>query len=165
MSTYTAKIVSVARSYIASQLRMYAVAKDNLGKTTTKSNTFGYDVMVAAGIRPPPQVIIPGWIWDTIRPPTAAEWASATVAIPYWHIVAEPQPGDVVAEAHHYSDATGHCGIVVGDKETVCYSSLLSGVIDLTDWGFRTDSKPTFRRYGVSDPGDWKVPARGSRYA
>jgi hypothetical protein len=70
-----------------------------------------------------------------------------------------------VAEAHDYSDATGHCGIVVGDKETVCYSSLLSGVITLTDWGFRADSKPTFRRYAVSDPGDWNVPKGGKGYA
>src|SRR4051794_1237280 len=165
MSMYTAKIVSVARSYIGSRLWMYAVAKDNFGRNTNKCNKFVYDVMVASGIKPPPQVTIPGWVWDTIRPPTAAEWASATVAIPYWIVVAEPQPGDVVAEAHHYSDATGHCGIVVGDKETVCYSSLISGVITLTDWGFRADSKPTFRRYAVSDPGDWNVPRGGTGYA
>ena len=161
----TARIVRVARSYIDSKLWMYAVAKDNFGENTNKCNKFVYDIMVEVGINPPPQVTVPGWIWDTIRPPTAAEWASATVAIPYWNIVAEPQPGDVVAEAHHYSDATGHCGIVVGNKETVCYSSLLSGVIDLTDWGFRADSKPTFRRYAVSDPGDWNVPRRGTGYA
>lgn len=165
MSTYAARIVGIARSHIASQLWRYSVAKDNFGRNTNKCNKFVYDVMVEAGIKPPPQVTIPGWIWDTIRPPTAGEWATAAVAIPDWNVVANPQPGDVVAEAHHYSDATGHCGIVVGDKETVCYSSLLHGVIDLTDWGFRADSKPTFRRFGISDPGDWNAPAIGNRYA
>lgn len=165
MSTFTAKIVSVARGHIGSKLWMYAVAKDNFGKNTNKCNKFVYDVVVQAGVQPPPLVTIAGWIWDTIRPPTAAEWASTTAKIPYWVVVPEPQPGDVVAEAHNYSDATGHCGIVVGNRETVCFSSPHGGEITLNDWGFRADSKPTFRRYGVSDPGDWNVPSGGNRYA
>jgi hypothetical protein len=74
-----------------------------------------------------------------------------------------PQPGDVVAEHRVYQsgDATGHVGIVVGDKETI--SVALAGgpgdgeILKKNDFGFRatqaTDkqmgqqSRCVFRRY------------------
>lgn len=46
--------------------------------------------------------------------PSAAEWAGSPV--PGWRFLERgemPQPGDVAAWPFHYSDATGHSGIVV----------------------------------------------------
>ncbi len=48
---------------------------------------------------------------------------------------------------HNYADATGHVGIVIGEKMTASASALVKGQIVQNDWGFRTDSKPTFRRF------------------
>lgn len=45
------------------------------------------------------------------------------------------------------ADATGHVGIVIGEKMTASASALAKGQIVQNDWGFRTDSKPTFRRF------------------
>jgi hypothetical protein len=122
---------------------MYTKEKDDFGKNTNKCNKFVYDVLVEAGVTPPPEV--PKYVVFK-RPPTAGEWADPSVKIEGWVVVTDPKPGDVVAEAHHYSDATGHVGIVVGDKQTVSASALVGGVIVPNDWGFRPDQKPTFRR-------------------
>jgi hypothetical protein len=54
-------------------------------------------------------------------------------------------PGDVIAEAIQYSDATGHVGIIIGPDETVSADSAAScfppyspaGIIDISDYGFR----------------------------
>ena len=144
MSSLAAEIVRVARSKIGSQEWMYSKEKGSFGKNTNKCNLFVYDVLVEAGVKPPPT--IPHYIIFS-RPPTAGEWADSTIEITGWTVVTDPKPGDVVAEAHHYSDATGHVGIVVGDKSTVSASALVGGVIVENDWGFRSDNKPTFRRY------------------
>jgi len=54
-------------------------------------------------------------------------------------------PGDVIAEAIKYSDATGHVGIIVGPRQTVSADSAApcfppngpAGIIDVSDYGFR----------------------------
>ena len=144
MSARTDQIAKVARSKVGSEEWLYSKEKGNFGKNTNKCNQFVYDVMIEAGVSPPPTV--PRYVIFS-RPPTAGEWADSSTTITGWTVVTEPQPGDVVAEAHNYSDATGHCGIVVGSKLTCSASSLEGGKIVQNDWGFRQDNKPTFRRF------------------
>lgn len=144
MSSIASAVAHAARLKEKSREWMYAVEKGGFGKNTNKCNLFVYDVIVEAGGRPP---VVPRYVILT-RPPTAGEWADPAVAIKGWAVVADPQPGDVVAEAHRYADATGHVGIVVGDKLTASASSQVGGVIVINDWGFRADNRPTFRRAG-----------------
>jgi len=144
MSKITERIVEVAKSKVASTDWKYDTEKDEFGKDTNKCNKFVYDVLVEAGVRPPPTVA--KYVVFT-RPPTAGEWADPKVSIKGWLQVADAQPGDVAAEAHAYRDATGHVAIVVGPKETVSASAPLGGVIVQNDWGFRDGQEPTFRRY------------------
>jgi hypothetical protein len=64
-----------------------------------------------------------------------------------------------VAEASHYGDATGHCGIVVGPNQTASANSYIGGNIDINDYGFRAAgaehgvrSKCVFRRCIQDEP-------------
>jgi hypothetical protein len=144
MPSLAASITRVARSKIGSQEWLYGKEKGNFGKNTNKCNQFVYDVLVEAGVKPPP--VVPKYI-ILRRPPTAGEWADPSIQIEGWVVVTDPKAGDVVAEAHNYSDATGHAGIVVDNGQTVSARALVGGVIVQNDWGFRSDNKPTFRRY------------------
>src|SRR5262249_39736537 len=99
------------RGKVGSHDWLYSKKKDNFDENTNKFNNFVYDVLVEAGVKPAPEV--PKWFGLSSRPPTAGEWADPNLLIPGWYTVSDPQPGDVVAEAHRYSDATGHVGIVV----------------------------------------------------
>jgi hypothetical protein len=160
MAWYAAMIVKVAESKRDSLDWAYDKKKDEFGENTYKCNKFVYDVMVEAGVTPPPQVTVSRMVFfSNTRLPTAGEWADRTQSIPGWIVVADPQPGDVVAEAHDYSDATGHCGIVVDDKQTASAASMVNGMIAVTDWGFRPENKPTFRRCILTPP---PAPAAGA---
>jgi len=143
-----ADIVRVARSKVGSRDWLYTVKKDNFGENTNKCNKFVYDVLVEAGVKPPPEV--PKWFGLSSRAPTAGEWADPDLMIRGWYAVTDPQPGDVVAEAHQYSDATGHCGIVTAVGRTVSAAALppLPGTVIENDWGFRPGQKVTFKRCG-----------------
>lgn len=143
MSHFAKSIVRVAEAKIGSNDWAYDKAKDNFPANTNKCNKFVYDVMVEANVRPLPEV---SRYVVLSRPLTAGEWATPGVDIDGWTVVTDPQPGDVVAEAHNYADATGHVGIVVGEKQTISASSVVRGTIVKNDWGFREDNKPTFRR-------------------
>lgn len=147
MSHRAAKIVEVAKGYVGHRDWMAEVEKDEFKNGTNKCNKFVYDVMVAAGASPFPAVSR-RIFWS--RPPLAREWADPSVEIEGWEVVEAPRPGDVVAEAHEYADATGHVAIVVGPGETVSASAPLGGVIVRNDWGFRRGQKPTFRRHSPS---------------
>lgn len=142
MSTLAGSIVRVAHAKMGRRDWMYNVAKGDFPANTNKCNLYVYDVMVEAGVSPPR---VSRYVIFT-RPPTAGEWADRAFAIEGWKVVDDPRPGDVVAEAHNYSDATGHVGIVVGDRLTSSASSREGGQIVENDWGFRADSRPTFRR-------------------
>jgi cell wall-associated NlpC family hydrolase len=144
MSPLATQIVKVATSKVGSEEWLYSKSKDNFPENSNKCNKFVYDVMVEAGVQPPPS--IPRFLIFS-RPPLAGEWADPETAIDGWQVVSDPKPGDVVAEAHNYSDATGHVGIVVADKQTVSASSRVGGKIVQNDWGFRQEDHPTFRRY------------------
>jgi hypothetical protein len=144
MASLASDIVRVARGKVGSKAWMYSTKKDEFAANTNKCNKFVFDVLVEAGVTPPPKVSM---YLIFSRPPTAGEWASPKVEITNWEVVTSPQPGDVIAEAHEYADATGHVGIVVGPSLTVSAASNVGGVIVENDWGFRTGQSPTFRRY------------------
>lgn len=141
-----ADIVRVARAKVGSRAWLYSVKKDEFDVNTNKCNKFVYDVLVEAGVTPPPRI---GTWWGLrSRPPLAGEWANPNLVVPGWITVTSPLPGDVVAEAHQYSDATGHVGIVVAAGRTVSAAALppLPGTVIENDWGFRSGQTPVFKR-------------------
>lgn len=140
MATAAERIVRAAKAKVGSKAWAYATAKDDFDANTNKCNQFVYDIMVEANVRPLPA--IPKY-WVLSRPPLAGEWATTSVEIPGWKVVTDPQPGDVAAIAHESRNATGHVGIVVGEKRT---ASATATNIVINDWGFRPENKPTFRR-------------------
>lgn len=83
-------------------------------------------------------------------PPVAGQWADASYNIPGWTALGpgeRPQPGDVAAWAHGYSDATGHMAIVVGAGFTIGTSGTYDKIA-MTTFGFNQEYQPiTYRRY------------------
>jgi hypothetical protein len=66
------------------------------------------------------------------------------------------RPGDIIAEAINYTNATGHVGIVVGSSQTAsadsaaaCMSNgtIPAEIIDITDYGFRPDGWASSQTY------------------
>jgi len=110
-------------------------------------------------------------IMDEKYYPLAGQWADKGLEIPGWPVVSggpdRAEPGDVIAEAHHYSDATGHVGIVVGPHQTASADSTVEeapGTItisgppddDVPGFGFRAwddfdADVPPERRTGLKD--------------
>ncbi len=95
-------------------------------------------------------------------PASAGDWAFSHTDMRCWHNVTftsppplgpDPfpadlsMPGDVIAEAIDYTDASGHVGIVVGPQQTASADSAApcispgtpAGTIDISDFGFRPD--------------------------
>jgi hypothetical protein len=97
-------------------------------------------------------------------PALAGDWASRTSVLGCWHNVTfngpprlggeNPlpadlsKPGDIIAEAINYFNATGHVGIVAGAQQTVSADSAAAcfppysptETIDISDYGFRPDN-------------------------
>ena len=146
------KIANTAKSYEGSELWNYDVAKDNFGKNSYKCNKFVYDVTTEsnASIGTPNGNILKKMFGKTDCPPTAGQLGDKNYDIDNWTPLKEgeiPMPGDIISEAHNYSDATGHTGIITGDKQTASSNAGKKGKITINDWGFREDSYPLIRRY------------------
>ena len=62
----SAAIVRIARSKVGSKDWLCATEKGNFGKNTNKCNQFVYDVLVEAGVKPPP--VVPKYV-VLARPP------------------------------------------------------------------------------------------------
>ncbi|MBI2383536.1 MAG: CHAP domain-containing protein [Gammaproteobacteria bacterium] len=103
-----------------------------------KCNLFVSDVASLANAGVP---LVNGGVY----PPTAAQWADPSFDIPGWEVVSTPNPGDIAAIAKSSLNATGHVGIVAGDRLTVS-ATTTHGVVR-NDWAFRQGQSPTFRRY------------------
>ena len=87
-------------------------------------------------------------------PPNAGDWGDPNVKIFGWKIVGTPQPGDVAAIKYVTRDnATGHCGIYVGNGQTVSAASNPAMVVR-NPWGFRSGECPLFRRFVGYPPGE-----------
>ncbi len=93
---------------------VYSYAGDHApGPNTNKCNTFVGDMLSGTGVGPK------RWLGFG-EPISAGDWADPTKDIPHFPVVATPQPGDIVAVSHHYSDASGHVAIVkVPGKSTI----------------------------------------------
>ena len=52
-------------------------------------------------------------------PATAGDWENPQKAIPVFEFVTSPKPGDIVAVACPYGDATGHVPFVTGSRTTI----------------------------------------------
>lgn len=133
-----------------------------------KCNLFVYDMILAAGLPEPP---LNELYWGLKKyPPLSKNWADPanTLTTPggSWIVPSTPRPGDVIAEAANYTDASGHMGIVgdppvawqtvtLGKREHLNVNIELVGhTISATDikvvyndWGFRAVSAPTFKRF------------------
>ncbi len=129
-----------------------------------KCNLFVKQVLDEAGARAPVSLgtrirFYFGRVDGPTYPASAGDWAFPHNTLACWHVVLadldtlgpdypsdHTEPGDVIAEAINYLDASGHVGIVVGPKQTAsadsaapCFPPYLTppGVIDISDFGFR----------------------------
>ncbi|MBI4349609.1 MAG: hypothetical protein HY553_22425 [Elusimicrobia bacterium] len=136
-----AKIAEVARRYRGSEAWAYRACNSLVGANRYKCSQFVADVAREAG------ALVPNIRVRGKYPPLAGDWGDPKVTSPGWIVVSDPQPGDVVAEPHRYSNATGHCGIVTGDRLTTSANALKRGAVDENDFGFRPQNHPVFRRY------------------
>jgi hypothetical protein len=76
---------------------------------------FVYETTIGTGysVTPKPHTKLWGWGTTVDLPPNAGDWASTSAPyFPKSTIVSTPEPGDIVAWSHDYSDATGHVAIV-----------------------------------------------------
>ena len=163
------KITRVALSKVGSQHWL-----DQAGNN--KCNIFVHDVLKEAGTTPPESdkfsfahraAFYLGRVDSRNFPAQAGDWANPNKTLGCWKnldisvmpsnfIGPQPSfpadisgPGDVIAEAIQYSDATGHVGFVTGPQKTVSADSAVNcydqnhppaGTITISDYGFRLDS-------------------------
>lgn len=135
----------------------YEKVKPPYGAGTNKCNLFIFQMANEAGAVVPLIRRVRGGIkgflkGDDFHPPLAKQWADPGFDIPGWVTVSSPKPGDVVAEAHNYSDASGHAGIVTfvsadGKTGKTISASSETGTIVNNDWGFRPKQNVVFKRY------------------
>jgi hypothetical protein len=103
--------------------------------------------------------------WEEVwYPPLADQWADSGEQIGNWQVVEDPKPGDIIAEAIDYADASGHVGIISypePHEESISISEHKTTTILLqrrtvsaggdkileNDWGWRKKQQPVFRRY------------------
>ncbi|MDL2357604.1 MAG: RHS repeat-associated core domain-containing protein, partial [Pseudomonadota bacterium] len=79
--------------------------KKGPGEGTNKCNAYVDDALDRTDVAPRRHFGFGG-------PISAGTWADPTTNIPNFPIVQTPQPGDIVAVAHRYGDASGHVAIV-----------------------------------------------------
>ena len=104
------EIADIAREYNHSTAWAFDKKKGDFPAGSNKCNKFVYDVAKEAGAK----ATVIGKDGNA-RPPLAGEWADPHTRIANWRVLQPgetPQPGDVAAWPFHYSDATGHSGIV-----------------------------------------------------
>jgi len=157
-------------------------------------NIFVHDVLKQVGLTPPDsdlsskkrqRAYLVGLVDSPFYPARAGDWANPGKILKGWKTVLVPVgapagsfssdfslPGDILAEAIQYSDASGHVGIIVNnlqhqtasaDSTTSCdFSGLPAGVITITDYGFRPDN---YLRICHMQSGDIQLTHGQKRYA
>ena len=174
----TQPIASQARVQIAATALGYVGSQNWLDDPNPSDpapnhcNIFVHDVLKQVGLTPPDSDLssrrrrfayLVGLVDSPFYPARAGDWANPAKILKGWKTVLIPVgaptgsyppdfslPGDIIAEAIQYSDATGHVGIIVNnlqhqtasaDSTTSCdFSGLPAGVITITDYGFRPDN-------------------------
>lgn len=100
------RIVKAALAKKGSHAWSYSATNGVFGPNTNKCMLFVHDVLLEAGA----DTGLPHGIRHK-SPPTAGDWATSGTSIPAWRPLFDfetPEPGDVVAQAGAYADATGH---------------------------------------------------------
>ena len=147
----------------------YRADRPPYGPDTNKCNLFVYEVANAAGFTVPKRERF-SWsrMSDVWYPPLAGEWAGSG-NVGSWRTVSSPKPGDSIAQAIDYSDATGHVGIVAypeqiqsvqadveegqdNEAEVELHRRTISAGgthVLYNDWGYRPKQlgKTRFKRY------------------
>lgn len=137
---YTAKnpLVEHARSFSGNDNWAYDKARPPFPRDTNKCNLFVYEMMTGAGYVVPqkPHKKLYGLGPTVMLPPNAGDWASpSNTLLAKFPVVPSPEPGDIIAWSHAYSDATGHVGIVTyplsSTPKTASLASGDSATVDL----------------------------------
>jgi hypothetical protein len=160
-------LATLAKSKVGSASWAYDSARSPYPSGANKCNLFVYEMANQASLPVPKRERFSlssfARVWF---PPLAGEWADPATDVGAWAAVKDPRPGDVIAEAHDYADATGHVGILGDPDPTGMSRSVPPGVheqvsLDLrrvtisaggdevlrNDWGWRSGQKPSFKRY------------------
>ena len=162
-------ITQDVRALIAKIAKNYVGSQNWLDSPYNKCNLFVHDVLKQAGTDPPLSdkwgvrraiKYLEGEVDTFHYPALAGDWANPKATMTSWQLVSVPQdankgsrppdysiPGDVIAEAIQYSDATGHVGIIASVGHTIsadsavpCYAPPApAGTITDSDYGFRPD--------------------------
>jgi hypothetical protein len=140
--------------------------KGNFKPGTTKCNKFVCDICDSANC-PVPYIRGRGKQYGVpTSPPLAHDFANPNVPLGSWKVIGTIsgrsmgnyplEPGDIIAQAGDINQegGTGHVGIYVGDGQVASSAYIPddpnSGIITLSDWGFRSsqsDDTFTIRRY------------------
>lgn len=164
------QIGATALGYVGSQNWLDDPDPSNLAPN--HCNIFVHDVIKQVGLTPPDSDLsskrrrmayLVGLVDSPYYPARAGDWANSAKILKGWKTVLVPVgapagsfpsdlslPGDIIAEAIQYSDASGHVGIIVNnlqhqtvsaDSAVQCYAPpTLAGTITNTDYGFRPDN-------------------------
>ncbi|NYZ69859.1 hypothetical protein H0A36_27995, partial [Endozoicomonas sp. SM1973] len=147
-----ANISKNASTYFWSEEWAYSKSKGPYPENTNKCNLFVHDVLKESGVN---MSNVNGGVlfnWFGIGRPKypilAGQWADENYKIKKWKVVTNAQPGDVVAIAKDYWDATGHVGIVYRTKDGKLETmSATANKIISSEFGFRKKENAVFRRY------------------
>jgi hypothetical protein len=110
----TNDLVDLARSNLGSTDWALANARGDVPAGRNKCNSFVYDMATGAGYDVPlvPHTKLGGFGETVMLPPVAGQWASPKESIGKSTVVDFPEPGDIAAWSHSYSNASGHVAIV-----------------------------------------------------
>ncbi len=146
------QLVAGARSQVGRTEWAKSASRGPYPEGTNKCNLFVYEMLQNQGMAPPKKK---RWVFGKKYPPLAGDWGDKDAKIPGWEVVSTPKPGDVVAIKNLSSfagdiiGATGHVGIVSGDRTTI--SADKNAIVE-NDWGFREGQAPVYRRYSKGQP-------------
>jgi len=162
-------LVEAAQGQIGETTWGYREDRPPYGAGTNKCNLFVFEMANSVGFSVPRRERFSLSQLRTVwYPPLAGEWAG-TDSIGSWQQTSSPEPGDTIAQAINYADASGHVGIV-GYPEQIesIQAEVVEGQaneshVDLhrrtisaggtevlyNDWGYRTNQlgRTVFKRY------------------
>ena len=171
----TASVSTIIRQAIARIAQGYLGSQNWLDHAGfNQCNIFIHDVIKEAGSVPPESdktgmahriAYYLGLVDSKNYPAQAGDWANPSKTLGLWQTLVVPSgspsgtlppdvssPGDVIAEAVPYSDATGHVGIIASIGHTISADSAVSCYAPPTPDGTITDSNYGFRPSNYTDP-------------
>lgn len=142
-------------------------------QTRISATLFIFETVNTAGFSVPRRARFSWSRLETVwHPPLAGEWAESS-AIGSWEPTDSPEPGDIIAQAISYADATGHVGIVSYPEQIQSITAevaenqanqtrvdlhrrtISAGATEVlsNDWGYRSNQAGlvVFKRFRRSD--------------